>query len=78
VFLVEESEGQKENLNNLFFISNEKIDLNNENFIEQKINEKDIEWYFTLSKDDEASEKETTEQIDIYADNNADNSQEPC
>lgn len=85
IFEVETVEGQKENLNNLYFL---KKVINSEVFFtdtqlvtDEKIQPYDVEWYFTIANDGEIASEQQMEnevQFDPYADANAKESQEPC
>ena len=84
IYEVEKTDGQKESLNNLYF-KKDYVDLEtffiDEKNESNKINKKDVQWYFSIFKDEQIEEKEQLQQqlkLDPYADENAKNSQEPC
>jgi len=84
IFEVEKIDGQKENLNNLYFKKEydnlEMPSTNEEITTNDQINKKDVQWYFSVLADKQIEEKEKIEKetFDPYLDQNAKDSQEPC
>lgn len=85
IFEVEKTDGQKENLNNLYFLKDyldlETFFIDQETTENNQTNKKDVQWYFSVFADqqiEEYEQKEKQVKFEPYADQNAENSQEPC
>jgi hypothetical protein len=71
-------------LKNLYFLQSTEVlettSVNTANNVEE-LKETDVEWYFTVSADEDIASQEellTNKEFNPYADQSANNSQEPC
>lgn len=75
VFEVEKTDGEKEEIKNLLFTTIEPSEYEN---LEIELTSTDVEWFFSIAKDENIVIGGTQPQFNIYIDESAKNSEEPC